>query len=238
MLKFFRKLRYQLIEKKKIRNYFKYAVGEIILVVIGILIALQINNWNHNRKTNEQIEATYAVIKEEISADTIKFNTVLKSYESERNYYERILDGTLTKTDLEQYNKRWIMTYHWYDCYLKNSGFEQLSTYSGQQFNINKASTNKKLEDYYYSWRSLEQNLDVVQFLVNTNFDYWQRNVPWFYTIGTQSVPDSAYNYVLYNREFKNEVLGYKTVVFDILVPNIYEQNRKAKEILKILDEN
>ena len=42
------------METGKTRKYFKYAIGEIILVVIGILIALQINNWNENRKLNEQ----------------------------------------------------------------------------------------------------------------------------------------------------------------------------------------
>ncbi|WP_179321245.1 DUF6090 family protein [Winogradskyella helgolandensis] len=50
MLKFFRKIRYNLISKNKTGNYIKYALGEIILVVIGILIALQINNWNTHRK--------------------------------------------------------------------------------------------------------------------------------------------------------------------------------------------
>ena len=52
MIKFFRKIRYDLMEKNKTGKYFKYAIGEIVLVVIGILIALQINNWNENRKNN------------------------------------------------------------------------------------------------------------------------------------------------------------------------------------------
>ena len=50
MIKFFRKIRYDLMDKNKTGKYFKYAIGEIILVVIGILIALQINNWNEIRK--------------------------------------------------------------------------------------------------------------------------------------------------------------------------------------------
>ena len=58
MIKFFRKIRYDLMEKNKTGKYFKYAIGEIILVVIGILIALQINNWNENRK-NRVTEADY-----------------------------------------------------------------------------------------------------------------------------------------------------------------------------------
>ena len=50
MIKFFRHIRQTLIMENKTSKYLKYAIGEIILVVVGILIALQINNWNENRK--------------------------------------------------------------------------------------------------------------------------------------------------------------------------------------------
>lgn len=51
MIKFFRKVRQNLILENKISKYLKYALGEIALVIVGILIALQINNYNENRKT-------------------------------------------------------------------------------------------------------------------------------------------------------------------------------------------
>lgn len=50
MLKFFRPIRIKLIEQDNVRKYILYAIGEIMLVVIGILIALQVNNWNEVRK--------------------------------------------------------------------------------------------------------------------------------------------------------------------------------------------
>ncbi len=58
MIKFFRKIRQKLLTENKFSKYLIYAIGEIILVVIGILIALQINNANENRKT-ENIKNNY-----------------------------------------------------------------------------------------------------------------------------------------------------------------------------------
>ena len=51
MIKFFKKIRQKLLSENQFSKYLIYAVGEIILVVIGILIALQINNWNEEDKT-------------------------------------------------------------------------------------------------------------------------------------------------------------------------------------------
>ena len=61
MIKFFRHIRKKLLSENKFSKYLLYAIGEIVLVVIGILIALQINNWNENRKQNIR---EYAVLEE------------------------------------------------------------------------------------------------------------------------------------------------------------------------------
>jgi len=80
MIKFFRKIRQNLLSEGKTGNYLKYAIGEIILVVIGILFALQINNWNNNKNEMAEMKNYYIKIHEEI-ADTQKrsiwFSTVL-----------------------------------------------------------------------------------------------------------------------------------------------------------------
>ena len=63
MIKFFRKIRQNLLMENKTGKYFKYAVGEIVLVVIGILIALSLNNWNESRKND--------IIKNQLIEDLI-----------------------------------------------------------------------------------------------------------------------------------------------------------------------
>lgn len=85
MIKFFRKVRKKLLTENKIGKYLTYAIGEIFLVVIGILIALQINNWNQSLK-NLKLELDYlngiksnlnddiSELERHFNRDTIKFD--------------------------------------------------------------------------------------------------------------------------------------------------------------------
>ncbi|MDC6367810.1 MULTISPECIES: DUF6090 family protein [Flavobacteriaceae] len=66
MIKFFRKIRQKLLSENKFSKYLIYAVGEIVLVVIGILIALQINNWNEQRKIKKQETQVYKELKSDL----------------------------------------------------------------------------------------------------------------------------------------------------------------------------
>jgi len=67
MLKFYRKIRQNLLSEGKTGKYLKYAIGEIVLVVIGILIALSINNWNNGIQEKNKLVDSYKSIVDEIT---------------------------------------------------------------------------------------------------------------------------------------------------------------------------
>ena len=69
MTKFLRKIRFSLLSENKTRKYLKYAIGEIVLVVIGILIALQINNWNEGRKDKMKEKAILLQLENEYNSN-------------------------------------------------------------------------------------------------------------------------------------------------------------------------
>lgn len=105
MIKFFRRIRQRLLTENKFSKYLIYAVGEIILVVIGILIALQINNWNETRK----IEVVEKEILNVLLADLNSAKGFSAEYiRSEENYLhvlETILHNDSIKTILGDHDK-------------------------------------------------------------------------------------------------------------------------------------
>jgi hypothetical protein len=92
MIKFFRKIRYDLMEKNKTGKYLKYAIGEILLVVIGILFALQINNWNNNKNEKAEIENYYTKIHEEITIIQERSNRYKAALDTLNQHNNRSLD--------------------------------------------------------------------------------------------------------------------------------------------------
>ena len=78
MIKFFRKIRQKLLSENKFSKYILYAIGEIVLVVIGILIALQINNSNELRKQKEEEAIIISNIKEDLIATRLNFLEAIK----------------------------------------------------------------------------------------------------------------------------------------------------------------
>jgi hypothetical protein len=79
MIVFFRKIRQNLLMENKTGKYLKYAVGEILLVMIGILLALQVNNWNENRKEKLKTEAYLHLLLEDFKQESIN----IKGYTEE-----------------------------------------------------------------------------------------------------------------------------------------------------------
>ena len=69
MLPFFRKIRYRLAENNQFLKYVQYALGEIVLVVLGILIALQINSRYNKGLERREAEQVYAAIRQQVSED-------------------------------------------------------------------------------------------------------------------------------------------------------------------------
>lgn len=103
MLSFLRRLRRKEMKGSK---YVQYAIGEIILVVIGILIALQINNWNEERREQKQLKGYLTAIQKNLQTDKVSITIINNRYkEANRNaqtFMQNLLSETYTREALVQ----------------------------------------------------------------------------------------------------------------------------------------
>ncbi|MGB0345965.1 MAG: DUF6090 family protein [Balneolaceae bacterium] len=104
MLKFFRKIRQQLLEENRFTKYLMYAAGEILLVVIGILIALQINNWNESKKTGAEVESLLIALKTDLEQDTLLIKQqlpfIIEQFDHNESLRARVASETATEDTL------------------------------------------------------------------------------------------------------------------------------------------
>ena len=82
MIKFFRKIRQKLLSENKFSKYLLYAIGEIVLVVIGILIALWINNKNIQNQNKEKERLGLTEIRDNLISDTLQLDNNLKRFKN------------------------------------------------------------------------------------------------------------------------------------------------------------
>ncbi|RNC87983.1 MAG: hypothetical protein ED556_01990 [Winogradskyella sp.] len=110
MIKFFRKIRQRLLSENKFSKYLIYAFGEIILVVIGILLALQINNWNQERTQQKAVKTALEQIQNELLNDLTQSYNLTAYLERKDSIIERVLKDEVTENDYKTYgNLRYLI---------------------------------------------------------------------------------------------------------------------------------
>jgi hypothetical protein len=230
--------------ENKTSKYFKYAVGEIFLVVIGILIALQINNWNEERKQNIQLKTAIQSVYNDLIADSLLINQSLplvyqrnttntnllrRSYATEAN-----LD-TLVKIMKSEFPVRWYSSPPF-----NTNTFSNLK--STGAFDILPSEIKKPLS-YYYT--VMESNQDLVE----KTLDQYRIQLDDFvkkYNIIGRLYDDNYDNSYLYNHTWVNVdskdftprvavILASYDVLYRAAKSELETNQKNIREILPLL---
>ena len=153
MIKFFRHIRKSLLMENKTGKYFKYAIGEIILVVIGILIAIQLNEWRHDSTNNKQKQVVLKALQLEFEANLKQLDTVLYYMGKVKEYYpiaNKMIqnpEGNYSKQDVS--NSIVNLSYTWS---FNPSNGALRSAISSSQIHLLK---NNRLIELLFSWEDV-----------------------------------------------------------------------------------
>ena len=148
--------------KKKNASYYKYAIGEIILLVLGILIALSINNWNEERKNNLNEKKLILNIIKDLRLDSIYISKSLIEVNSQKQVIDDIISMSLNKKKIEDYSTIGLLRY--------SSDFRPITqrNHSVSISNMGSDEVREKIQNYFIEEdRVLDIFLEYVDIVHN-----------------------------------------------------------------------
>ena len=221
-MKVFRKIRQSLIKDGKVRNYLAYAIGEILLVMIGILLAFQVSSWNAQRLKNKASRSSYTNIKRQINDDKDLIRGIIdynNFYYKQYEYAKEIIENNdRSKIDTLGFIATKLTKYSDFN---RNSNIYENLVSSGELSLIR----NKEIIERLHS---LEENYIYINRLEQIHFDAILSTViPDLTTImkysdRTVQKPDQLFGY-----EFQN---GF-TLMMVLMIEKDEIYNRAIREI-------
>jgi hypothetical protein len=190
MIPFFRKIRKKMADDNKPLKYMRYAIGEIVLVVIGILIALQINTWNEDRKSINAEFVVLTELKKNIEADVVELDSTLISINHRIRSTKIILQSFSSNYkyhDSLSSHFGWAMVY---DAMPFHTGAYESLKSSGSQL-INDESLRFEISNYYYF---VINNMKAIFIEIRDDFynymlDFLRKEFAFFEIAGPTAVP-------------------------------------------------
>jgi hypothetical protein len=163
MINFFRNIRKKLANENKPLKYLRYAIGEIVLVVFGILIALQINNWNENRKLRNdeiilliEVKSNLELTLNQLKIDSLKNSNHIHQYGKIKHFIKEDLSYSVELDTAFGGLKSWSSPYPIYTAYstLKTKGLDIIS---------NTSIRNKIVDLYEYKFTRISNDYDKAE---------------------------------------------------------------------------
>ena len=152
MIRFFQNIRKNLAAENKVAGYLRYAIGEIVLVVLGILIALYINNLNEQRKTENRVVEILNEVQNDLGKDIQKADQTIEYYKQRKSRIKLLLNDKLPYEYYKEHaasSKYLIMTANHIKLY--DNGYKNLMQSSNNIPDKYRAIINPLYELYVYN---------------------------------------------------------------------------------------
>lgn len=238
MIKFFQKIRQNLVLENKTSKYFKYAFGEIVLVIIGILIALQINNWNQQQNLNSEEKKILQSLRSELEENIVKFDSIYTYHKERDSILNRLIDLDPKLESFESQDSLikkvdWTWTFNpsrgIYNSIINSGKIELINDYN---LKIRIAKLNDVIVDYLDDEEyALDYNSENVEPYFVKTFSFYKRQ-----RTNKERIKDSInYLKVIPSREFQNHM-----IYIGFTLQGIFEEGPALRnefvEIIEIID--
>jgi hypothetical protein len=235
MIKFFRKIRQRLLTENKFSKYLIYAIGEIILVVIGILIALQINSWNDHRVRKSEISSIYLSIKEELENDVMLLDKYLPIFNWKNANLEKIVREDISLDEWTKNDSLFRSFASFPDFEISQERFQLLK--SKVDVDNETKNLNKRISDFYHIYTvDLNVKTSEANASYNRNISYWEENEEWLSLAYVDKDYSKLGEYAVGNHIFRNKMMWYRIVLWR-LENALLEYQTEAKIVIEEISE-
>jgi hypothetical protein len=225
------------MEKNKTGKYFKYAIGEIVLVVIGILIALQINNWNENRKAIAYQNQVYKQIYNDIKNDSLNLKNTIAIYNKKETFMNKIIYDSVPDIAYDTLNieSQFLTPYGLIlitNFSIHNNtkkGYELFKTINNVERDIDSLSL--YIEDYYSMALGLEEYSDAVITNTRKNISELQQKEWFLDVVLKRKLNFNFINYIKNSDDFKIRIFDYRTYAIRNYNRGLIEQQKLVKTL-------
>ncbi|SHH42148.1 DUF6090 family protein [Winogradskyella jejuensis] len=208
MIKFFRRIRQQLLSENKFSKYLLYAIGEIVLVVIGILIALQINNWNEAKANEARLIKILKEIRLDLETDVINSERILISGKEIDSLSRLVLVNKFSKEDYKEKGPRnlfWVgLQFQSFD--YQKTAFTKFENFQG----IIPEKYDAILKDINYYYNDVGQLHDDIYLnlrqQIKDRHDYLANTTDWYHKMRAHEVTEQMVDFYANNPIYKNWV--------------------------------
>lgn len=224
------------MEKEK-NNFILYAIREIFLVVIGILIAVSINNWNEARKQHKELTSILLNIKEEIQNDIEKIDEVLLSYENNKPVFDNILTSKYTAQDYEANPVIGFLILGFPEISFSKRGVSMLEKFNGN-IDAKRELLTQEIVEFYNEqlWEiKVDDELRAEDF--KENFSYWKNNTEWWSDYVQLKLNEDFINYAVNSKDYQNRVATAQFYAYKVYLPEIEKFKTRGLELIKKIEE-
>ncbi len=217
-MKFFRTMRSDTLKSKNTRDYLIYAIGETLLVVIGILLALQINNWNQQTKNQEKINSIYQEILNDLSDDIPEINHIIKFYQKKDTLTQLVLENKITAKDYERRNSYRTLILNRRTLKINSNGYEVLTLHIDKIPEEQTALVTQLKKLYNADRNRVEEFQQKTSEIIDETLTNYARRYDW-YSMTEDSHESEWIKYQLTDPKYKNEVRLYEIIAVRNLLP-------------------
>ena len=236
MIKFFRHIRQRTIKENRASKYLLYAIGEIVLVVIGILIALQINNWNEQRKLQSTAATIYTIVQSDLQSDLKSIDEVLAKMMPRDTVLNRIIEGDMTREDYRNCEKCQFVLFGFPDITLKSRGLTLLENNSTIFDSQNDSLFIRISEFYSYFNTEIAVDMTEVELDYSDNMSFFKNNKTWFSDYVRDIKNEEFVEYALNSPDYLNRVTVWKILYFEMYLGHLREYKVRALNLIEDLD--